>query len=581
MSKEIPAAENTDDEYKLLLEERDSLQLRLRNYTNIQQKLISANQIIDKKLENYKRLNSYIKILVEATSNQVFKSKIPEVIVDVFNFESSMVVYTEQNHLAIYSEGLDNSSHPSNENIFLAIDECTKKYDSRKPFFIKREELETEPALNNFDRILVVKFNSIDENYRFFLLGFVSKKASSNYETMNSEELLMFDNFSEQMFSILGQNIYKINLTREKEKYVSIIDNLNLGLLELDGQDKIKMPNQCFCEIFDHTKEELIGKNASEILFDNYSKDGVNNGKTSFKTNLSDIQEIQISTPKKRKRDLLVASAPSYDSNGDINGSIGIYLDITKNKELEYDLLNSNIELKKINSELDTFVYRVTHDLRTPVLSIIGLIDLIKHNTEKTIFENITLLNFVTESTQRLDKTIQEILYYSRNARLNLDIKTINIRDTVTNIYNDMRYSTNTMVELEANFNSVSNIVTDVYRFETIIKNIINNAIKYSNPNAKNPYIKFNIEETKNKYIINISDNGQGIKKEHVDKIFNMFFRGTSNSVGTGLGLFIVKEVVERLMGEIKVTSTLNEGTTFMIQLPKKYKDEAKKNNVD
>jgi signal transduction histidine kinase len=276
-----------------------------------------------------------------------------------------------------------------------------------------------------------------------------------------------------------------------------------------------------------------------------------------------------------------VASTTSYDSNGDINGSIGIYLDITKNKELEYDLLNSNIELKKINSELDTFVYRVTHDLRTPVLSIIGLIDLIKQNTEKTILENITLINLVTESTQRLDKTIQEILYYSRNARLNLELKTINIRDTVINIYNDMKFSTNTMVELETNFNSVSNIVTDIYRFETIIKNIINNAIKYSNPNIKTPYIKFTIEETKNKYIINISDNGQGIKKEHVDKIFNMFFRGTSNSVGTGLGLFIVKEAVERLQGEIKVTSKLNEGTTFMIQLPKKYKNEAKENNVD
>lgn len=574
MSKEIQAAENGDEKYRLLLEERDSLHLRLRNYTNIQQKLISANQIIDKKLENYKRLNSYTKILVEATSMQVFKSKIPEAIVDVFNFESSMVVYTEQNQIAIYSEGLNDSSYPIKENIFLAIDECTKNYDSRKPFFIKREELDTEPALNDFDRILVVKFNSIDENYKFFLFGFVSKKASFNYEEMNSEELLMFDNFSEQMFSILGQNIYKSNLTREKEKYVSIIDNLNLGLLELDGQDKIKMPNQCFCEIFDYSKEELIGKNASEVLFDNYSKDGINKGKTSFKTNFADRQEIQIHTPKKQKRDLLVASAPSYDSNGEINGSIGIYLDITKNKELEYNLLNSNIELKKINSELDTFVYRVTHDLRTPVLSIIGLIDLIKLDSEKTISENISLLNLVSESTQRLDKTIQDILYYSRNARLNLEIKTINIRDTVNNIFDDMRFSTITMIELEANFNSVSNIVTDIYRFETIIKNIINNAVKYSNPNIKNPFIKFNIEENENSYIINISDNGQGIKSEHVDKIFNMFFRGTSNSVGTGLGLFIVKEAVEKLKGEIKVTSKFNEGTTFTLQLPKKYKNE-------
>ncbi|MDI1317746.1 PAS domain-containing sensor histidine kinase [Flavobacterium sp.] len=576
MSEEIKAAENRDGEYRLLQEELNSLQLRLKNYTNIQQKLISANQIIDKQLENYKRLNNYIKTLVEATTIESFKSKIPEAIIDIFNFESSMVVFEDQNHTAVYSEGLNNIPHSSAENIFLAVNEITKKYNNRKPFFIKREELNTQRALDDFDRILVVKCNCIDEMYNFFLVGFVSKKASFNYEAMNSEELLMFDNFSEQMFSILRQNIYKYNLTKEKEKYVSIIDNLNLGLLELDNDDKIKMPNQCFSEIFGYSKEELIGKSAADILFDNYTKKGTKRKNSSFKKNFSDIQEIQIYTPKKQKRDLLVASAPSYDSKGDINGSIGIYLDITKNKELENNLLNSNIELKKINSELDTFVYRVTHDLRTPVLSIIGLIDLIKDDCKKTIAENIVPINLVSESTERLDKTIQEILYYSKNARLSLEIKPIDICETVTNIYNDVRFSTTKLIQFDTNFNTITNIVTDLYRLETILKNIINNAVKYSNPNSDVVSIKFNIEENANKYIITISDNGLGIKEEHVDKIFNMFFRGTSASVGTGLGLFIVKEAVGKLNGNIQVTSKVNVGTTFTIKLPKKYEYEVR-----
>jgi PAS domain S-box-containing protein len=462
---------NTNNDYKLLLEEHNNLLLRLKNYSNIQQELIAANLIIDKQLENYKRLNNYIKIFVEADTIQSFKSKIPEAIIDVFNFESSMVIFEDKYHSAIYTEGFDTDCTSIKEIIFNSIKECSRNHVDRKSFFITRDELDTQTALNNFDRAVVVKFNCVDEYYyKFFLIGFVSKKGAYNYEAVKSEELIMFDNFSEQMYSILRQNIYKYNLNTEKEKYIRVIENMNLGLLELDKNDYILMPNNCFCDIFGYTKEELIGKSVFSILFEKLNKKGKKR-QDNFINSIG-IQEIEILTKKGEIRNLLFTSTSNYDTRGNIYGSIGIYLDITKTKELEHELSTSNIELKKINSELDTFVYRVTHDLRTPVLSITGLVDLIKYDSNKKVAENIELINLVSESTQRLDDTIQEILNYSRNARLNIEIKTLDIVETVTTIYNDIKFASNKKIDFECNFNSITHIETDPFRLKTILKNI-------------------------------------------------------------------------------------------------------------
>jgi PAS domain S-box-containing protein len=561
--------ETNNNDFEILLEERNNLLLRLKNYSNIQQKLIAANQVIDKQLENYKRLNNYIKIFVEAHTIQAFKSQIPEAIIDVFNFESAMVVFEDQYHSAIFAEGLGSQYAGKEENIFSAIKECTKNQTARKSFFVTQETLSAQPDLHAFDTALVVKFDCAQEYYRFFLVGFVSKKGANNYDPIKAEELIMFDNFSEQMFSILRQFIYRYDLNSEKEKYLSVIDNMNLGLLELDKNDYIRAPNNRFCAIFGYEKEELIGKSAYTILFENIDKKAKNRQDT-FACSAKGIQEIEILTQKGELRNLLFTTAPNYDTRGNINGSIGIYLDITKTKELERELSSSNIELKKINSELDTFVYRVTHDLRTPVLSITGLIDIIKYESDKTVAQNIELINLVAESTQRLDDTIQEILNYSINARLDVELQSTDVSQTVLTIYNDIKFATNKKIDFECNFNAITHIKTDPFRFETILKNIIGNAVKYSNQSSDKPTIKFNIDQTAKNYVITISDNGLGIKEEYIDKIFNMFFRGTSNSVGTGLGLFIVKEAVERLKGNIKVNSKLNVGTTFIVTLPKK-----------
>jgi signal transduction histidine kinase len=246
-------------------------------------------------------------------------------------------------------------------------------------------------------------------------------------------------------------------------------------------------------------------------------------------------------------------------------------LDITKQKRVEENLQAANINLKKINNELDTFVYRVSHDLRTPLVSIISLAELVKASGVESLGdENMEMMNLISKGANRLDNSIKEILHYSRNARLELDISSVNIQDLVFSVYNDIKY-VNTDINFVYNFNGIEVIDTDRIRLETILKNLFSNAIKYHDPKKIDKHISFIMSKTDNYYHIEVIDNGIGMSENSLSKVFEMFYRGTTSSEGTGLGMFIVKEIVAKLKGEISVQSELNVGTTFKLILPTTY----------
>jgi PAS domain S-box-containing protein len=569
--RELNKEESFDDKYALLQNENLKLQEKLKNYNSLQQQLILANHIRDKQLESYKKLNFYIKTLIETKSIQNFKSAITEAVVDIFSAESSMVVFSNQYEVSIYTEGLEKKEF-NPDNIFRAIENITLNISENKPFYLSENHIESHPALNNFERILVRKFESKEQNFQFFIIGMVSKKLAFSYDKLNFEGLLMFDNFSEQLYSILKHRIYKESLISDKEKYRNIIANMNLGLLEVDIDENILMANQSFCEISGYTNDELIGKNAFNLLLDDKGRLEMKKQIEVRKNKKSTIYETEIITKQGERRTWLISGAPNFGIKGETLGSIGIHLDITSQKKIEKKLLSTNSQLIKTNKELDTFVYRISHDLRTPVLSMMGLLDLIKEANNNVLFDdNQEYINLMSDSANRLDKTIQEILYFSRNSKLELQIQPIDIQKLINEIYADLKYVNNREITFETNFNNIHFIDSDKTRLEIVLKNILSNSVKYFNPNTDSPLISFNISENTTKYIITITDNGIGIEKQYLDKIFEMFFRATSNAFGTGLGLFLVKETIEKLKGNINVNSQLNVGTKFIITLPKKY----------
>jgi signal transduction histidine kinase len=240
-----------------------------------------------------------------------------------------------------------------------------------------------------------------------------------------------------------------------------------------------------------------------------------------------------------------------------------IELTFTK-KEIE------NQELKRVNYELDRFVYSTSHDLRAPLNSMLGLIDIAQDDTtEELMLQHLKMLK---GNAKKLDGFICDILDYSRNSRTEVYNESINFKEMVEDIEQNLKFmgDNNRIVDFKVTIIGNTNFQSDKTRLENILNNLISNAIRYQNPKIPDPYVAVNINTSATETAITISDNGIGIPEELQPKIFDMFFRISRDSVGSGLGLYIVKEAVNKLDGEIKMQSNVGQGTTFYITIPNK-----------
>lgn len=240
-----------------------------------------------------------------------------------------------------------------------------------------------------------------------------------------------------------------------------------------------------------------------------------------------------------------------------------------KRKKAERALRRQNEELVKINKELDSFVYSVSHNLRAPLMSVLGLINLVQVEDKKNDSTMSGYFNMMQQSIHKLDDTLKEILDYSRNARSELNIEKVDFQRMVEDSFERMKYMDGSSRIIKAiNIKASTFLYSDPYRLSVIINNLVSNAIKYRDPNKDKSTIV--IEATVNDALLAMvfRDNGIGISDEYLGKIFDMFFRATDRSEGAGLGLYIVKETVEKLRGQISVESKMGEGTVFRIKIP-------------
>ncbi|HYV93588.1 MAG TPA: HAMP domain-containing sensor histidine kinase [Chitinophagales bacterium] len=225
-------------------------------------------------------------------------------------------------------------------------------------------------------------------------------------------------------------------------------------------------------------------------------------------------------------------------------------------------------ELIKSNTELDRFVYSVSHDLRAPLCSMLGVIEISEELTkDKVALEHFAMLK---TTIGKLNGFISDILTYSKNSRVEVKHEVIHFKEILDEITNDLKYmaSDNLKVNIDIKVNNEKQFSSDKSRINVVLNNLIANSIRYQNPERKDPFIKIEVDTAETEALIMIRDNGIGIGKEYQPKIFDMFYRVSNASEGSGLGLYIVKEMIEKLDGQIDFHSELGEGTTFNIRIP-------------
>jgi signal transduction histidine kinase len=223
-----------------------------------------------------------------------------------------------------------------------------------------------------------------------------------------------------------------------------------------------------------------------------------------------------------------------------------------------------NEELKKINRELDS----VSHNLKAPLMSVLGLLNLAKMEDEKRDNAFQEYFRMMERSIHKLDDTLKEILDYSRNARKDLLIEPVDLQQIIYENFERMEYMPGAKnVRKEVLITGDVPFYSDAYRLSVIFNNLISNSIKYADPCKEQSFIEIHAAITPEKAIIDVEDNGIGIAPDYINRVFDMFFRATLQNEGAGLGLYIVKETVEKLKGDIRIDSELGKGTRFHLEL--------------
>lgn len=237
-------------------------------------------------------------------------------------------------------------------------------------------------------------------------------------------------------------------------------------------------------------------------------------------------------------------------------------------QERTQSLDNTIRQLNKTIYELDAFVYSASHDLIAPLKSVMGLINLSRQvnpgNEEHTRY-----LDYMEASIKKLDDVIKSMIQFSRNSNAELITERVNLREAVEEVVNDLRYMKEfDKISFAIVVDPAATVMIDAQRLKIIVTNLVSNAIKYADPSKTQKEVKIQFENGNTSWKLYVSDNGIGIDKKYLSRVFEMFYRATERSQGSGLGLYIVKETVDRLKGEIFVDSEKGKWTRFELIFP-------------
>ncbi|MBS1979309.1 MAG: PAS domain-containing protein [Bacteroidetes bacterium] len=276
--------------------------------------------------------------------------------------------------------------------------------------------------------------------------------------------------------------------------------------------------------------------------------------------------EVRLKTKTGDYKWFLDSGIVKTDDKGVPLMSVGSLIDIQERKTAEEKIRQQNELLAKANQELDYFVYSVSHDLRAPLSSILGLTNI--YSLTDNSQERDQIVKMISNRAFALDDFIREVLDYSRNSRVEVKYKTLLLRQSVAEVLEGLSHMQGfDQVDIINQVPAELEVVTDPDRLKVMLSNLIANAVNYRDQ-SKSSYIRICAERLSRWWSFSVEDNGIGIKPEHHEKIFDMFYKAHDRGNGSGLGLYIVREALGRLKGKIEVKSDYGKGSTFQVTLP-------------
>lgn len=394
-----------------------------------------------------------------------------------------------------------------------------------------------------------------------FIQDFLIKIADGDYNS----RLPVIDNNDEQMVAIqVGINMLVEELkssTISRRFLTSIYNGINDILIVINEKGEIQTINHVVESLLLYSEAELFHQPVEKLI----QLTDIDNARNCIRTAYEQdkIQEIGLNFTAKDKSSIPVACSfsPLHDAQ---NNTTNILL-VAKNMS---NLISAKNQLQDKNDELNLFVYKASHDLKSPVTSMMSMMNLL-HHTNK-VEEMQLYITMMDECINKLNTVISDLLILGQITYGDLESEQVNVKEIIQDILKSIEF----LKEFKnINFDITIDEKAETLKSEkgllrTILLNLIDNAIKYSKKGEEPSYIRIHITPHKKGILIEIKDNGIGIAEHQQENVWKMFYRATAISKGSGLGLYIVKTSVNKLGGTISLESNLDKGSTFRIYIP-------------
>ncbi len=365
------------------------------------------------------------------------------------------------------------------------------------------------------------------------------------------------------------------NLAQSEEKYRTLIENMNLGLLEVDNQDYIQYANHSLQHMTGYTPQELIGNRATDLLTDGTVTELLLEKAALRQEGQMDVYEIPCRRKDGTQIWFLVSGAPRYNAKGEVVGSIGIHLDITQRKKLEEDLKEAKIAAEASSEAKELFMTNMSHEIRTPMNAIIGMQRLLA----KTMLEDRQrrYVDAIGVSASNLLVLINDVLDFSklRAGKMELALAPFDLAKTVRAVANVLEYKAEEkQIAFQVSLADTlpRHVLGDGHRIYQVLMNLSGNAVKFTEHG--HVLLRIGPGPAPGQVTFAVEDTGIGMAAEVLQRVFDPFSQADANIAreygGTGLGLNISKQWVEAMGGTLSVESQAGKGSifSFTIALP-------------
>ncbi|MBT5991498.1 MAG: PAS domain S-box protein, partial [Bacteroidetes bacterium] len=345
----------------------------------------------------------------------------------------------------------------------------------------------------------------------------------------------------------------KLIETASAKNYLNdIFQTMGNILIVLDENNKIKTVNPTTCQKLGCSNESIIGQDVSKII-----------GNT--KLVAGSLIETSFKTKSGKELPVLLSVNKLKDFNKNI--SVLVAQDITKQKESEKKLVEYTQQIEKTNKELDQFAYIVSHDLKAPLRAINNLSEWIVEDFGEVPEEIGNHLSLMRGRVHRMENLINGILDYSRIGRQNLQKEEINVTNLVEDIVDSINISENFKINID---HKMPILNSELMPLQQVFSNLISNAIKYHDKEKGNISIYHTVPNGKYEFIV--KDDGPGIPVEYQERIFGIFqtIEARDTRESTGIGLSIIKKIIEEKGGKVWINSEEGKGAEFHFTWPKK-----------